>query len=143
LIAAHVASAFVAVPMAVTPSAADEQFAPTAVVQLPDGQILSAFDISFVSAENRTLAVAASRVVAAHFAHPEADAGKLPTGRTSDLDGSAEAVRNLSPFGLRLLRRCNQSGSGLCRGAVGKHRRGQGSFRNAQVIAEHALEHGA
>jgi hypothetical protein len=65
LIAAYVASALVAVPMAVTPSAADEQFAPTAVVQLPDGQILSAFDISFVSAENRTLAVAASRVVAA------------------------------------------------------------------------------
>jgi hypothetical protein len=32
----------------VTPSAADEQFAPTAVVQLPDAQILSAFDISFV-----------------------------------------------------------------------------------------------
>lgn len=49
--------------MAATPSVADEQFAPTAVVQLPDGQILSAFDISFVSANNRTLAVAASRVV--------------------------------------------------------------------------------
>jgi hypothetical protein len=42
---------------------ADEQLAPTAVVQLPDGQILSAFDISFVNADNRTLAVAASRVV--------------------------------------------------------------------------------
>jgi hypothetical protein len=46
-----------------TPSVADEQFAPTAVVQLPDGQILSAFDISFVGAENHTLAVAASRVI--------------------------------------------------------------------------------
>jgi hypothetical protein len=51
------------VALATTPSVADEQFAPTAVVQLPDGQVLSAFDISFVSAENRTLAVAASRVV--------------------------------------------------------------------------------
>ena len=57
--AACVATALVA--MTVTPSAADEQFAPTAVVQLPDGQVLSAFDISFVS--GRTLAVAASRVV--------------------------------------------------------------------------------
>jgi hypothetical protein len=56
-----VAGALVA--MATTASVADEQFTPTGVVQLPDGQILSAFDISFVSAENRRLAVAASRVV--------------------------------------------------------------------------------
>jgi hypothetical protein len=49
--------------MAVTPSTADEQFIPYQVVQLPDGQILSAFDISFVDAASRTLAVAASRVV--------------------------------------------------------------------------------
>jgi hypothetical protein len=45
------------------PAAADEQFAPTAVVQLPDTQILSAFDISFVEPQTRTLAIAASRVV--------------------------------------------------------------------------------
>jgi hypothetical protein len=51
------------VAIAATPSLADEQFAPTGVVQLPDAQILSAFDISFVSPENRTLAIAASRVV--------------------------------------------------------------------------------
>jgi hypothetical protein len=57
--AACVATALVATT--VTPSAADEQFAPTTVVQLPDGQILAAFDISFVS--GRTLAIAASRVV--------------------------------------------------------------------------------
>jgi hypothetical protein len=49
--------------MAVAPSVADEQFAPTGVVQLPGGQILSAFDISFVSADNHTLAVSGSRVV--------------------------------------------------------------------------------
>jgi len=49
--------------LAVTPSVADEQFAPTTIVQLPDAQILSAFDISFVEAHSRTLAVAASRVV--------------------------------------------------------------------------------
>jgi hypothetical protein len=57
--AACFASALVV--MTVTPSAADEQFAPTTVVQLPDGQVLAAFDISFVS--GRTLAIAASRVV--------------------------------------------------------------------------------
>jgi hypothetical protein len=49
--------------MAVTPSAADEQFIPYQAVQLPDAQVLSAFDISFVDAASRTLAVAASRVV--------------------------------------------------------------------------------
>jgi len=42
---------------------ADETFSATSVVQLPDSQILSAFDISFVSPENRSLAVAASRVI--------------------------------------------------------------------------------
>jgi hypothetical protein len=35
--------------IAITPSVADEQFVPTAVVNLPDAQILSAFDISFVN----------------------------------------------------------------------------------------------
>ena len=59
LTAACLAGALMAV--AVIPSVADEQFAPTAVVQLPNGQVLSAFDISFVS--DRTLAVSASRVV--------------------------------------------------------------------------------
>jgi hypothetical protein len=58
---ACLAGALVAVPM--TPSAADEQFAPTAVVQLPDAQTLSAFDISFVDPKSHTLAVAAARVV--------------------------------------------------------------------------------
>jgi hypothetical protein len=61
LTAVCVASALVA--LAVTPSAADEQFSATGVVQLPDAQVLSAFDISFVSAQNRRLAIAASRVV--------------------------------------------------------------------------------
>jgi hypothetical protein len=45
------------------PTMADEQFALTGVITLPDSQTLSAFDISFVSPENRTLAIAASRVV--------------------------------------------------------------------------------
>jgi hypothetical protein len=49
--------------MAVIPSAADEQFIPYQVVQLPDGGNLGAFDISFVDPKSRTLAVAASRVV--------------------------------------------------------------------------------
>jgi hypothetical protein len=49
--------------IAMTPAGADEKFAPTAIVQLPDAQILSAFDISFVSPENHTYALAASRVV--------------------------------------------------------------------------------
>jgi hypothetical protein len=48
---------------ATAPSVADEQFAPTAVVQLPDAQILSAFDISFVDPKTHTLAIASSRVV--------------------------------------------------------------------------------
>ncbi len=51
------------VALAMTPSLADEQFAPTTIVQLPDAQILSAFDISFVEANSRILAVAASRVI--------------------------------------------------------------------------------
>lgn len=55
--------AAVLMAIAITPSIADEQFAPTALVQLPDGQILSAFDISFVSPKNKTYALAASRVV--------------------------------------------------------------------------------
>lgn len=58
---ACLAGALVTVPM--TPSAADEQFAPTAVVQLPDAQTLSAFDISFVDPKTHTLAIASSRVV--------------------------------------------------------------------------------
>jgi hypothetical protein len=49
--------------IAITPSVADEQFAPTAIVALPDAGILSAFDISFVSPKNRTYALAASRVI--------------------------------------------------------------------------------
>jgi hypothetical protein len=49
--------------MAVTPSVADEQFIPYQVVQLPNGGNLGAFDISWVDAASRTLAVAASRVV--------------------------------------------------------------------------------
>jgi hypothetical protein len=49
--------------MAVTPSVADEQFIPYQAISLPDAQVLSAFDISFVDAASRTLAVAASRVV--------------------------------------------------------------------------------
>ena len=49
--------------LAVPTFAVDEQFAPTGIVQLPDAQILSAFDISFVDPATRTLAVAASRVV--------------------------------------------------------------------------------
>ena len=51
----------VLVAVAMTPSLADEQFAATGVVQLPDGQILSAFDIGFVDPKSHTLAVAASR----------------------------------------------------------------------------------
>src|SRR5260370_679496 len=61
LMATCLAGALVA--MAMTPSVADEQFAPTAVVQLPDAQILSAFDISFVDRKSHTLAIASSRVV--------------------------------------------------------------------------------
>jgi hypothetical protein len=49
--------------MAVTPSAAQEDFIPYQAVQLPDGGILEAFDISFVNPALRTYALAASRVV--------------------------------------------------------------------------------
>jgi hypothetical protein len=48
---------------ATAPAAADEQFATTAVVQLPDAQILSAFDISFVDPKTHTLAIASSRII--------------------------------------------------------------------------------
>src|SRR5689334_10630204 len=58
---ACLASAFVAI--AAAPTVADEQFAPTTIVQLPDAQILSAFDISFVEKGSHTFALAASRVV--------------------------------------------------------------------------------
>jgi hypothetical protein len=53
----------VVLAMAVTPSVAEEQFIPYQVIQLPNGGNLGAFDISFVDAKSRTLAVAASRVV--------------------------------------------------------------------------------
>src|SRR5712671_2613496 len=56
------AGALVAMAM-MTPSAADEQFAPTTIVQLPDTQILSAFDISFVEKGSHVYALASSRVV--------------------------------------------------------------------------------
>jgi hypothetical protein len=49
--------------MAVTPSAADEQFIPYQAVQLPDAQVLSAFDISFVDAASRTYVLSGSRIV--------------------------------------------------------------------------------
>ena len=49
--------------MAVTPSAADEQFSLTGIVKMPDAQELFSFDISFVDPTSRTLAIAASRVV--------------------------------------------------------------------------------
>jgi hypothetical protein len=58
---ACLAGAFVAI--ATVPTVADEQFAPTTIVQLPDAQILSAFDISFVEVGSHTFALAASRVV--------------------------------------------------------------------------------
>jgi len=61
LAAACLASAFVAI--AAAPVVADEQFAPTTIVQLPDTQILSAFDISFVENGSHIFALAASRVV--------------------------------------------------------------------------------
>ncbi len=57
---ACLAAGFVAA--AAAPTVADEQFAPTTIVQLPDAQTLSSFDISFVEKGSRTLAVAASRV---------------------------------------------------------------------------------
>jgi hypothetical protein len=58
---ACIAGAFVAI--AAAPTIADEQFAPTTIVQLPDTQILSAFDISFVERGTHTFALASSRVV--------------------------------------------------------------------------------
>src|SRR5260370_34597634 len=58
---ACIAGAFVAIVAA--PTVADEQFAPTTIVQLPDTQILSAFDISFVDPKTHTFAIASSRVV--------------------------------------------------------------------------------
>jgi hypothetical protein len=58
--ATGLAGALVAIAM--TPLLADEQFATTKIVSLPDAQILSAFDISFVEQGTHTLAVAASRV---------------------------------------------------------------------------------
>jgi hypothetical protein len=51
------------VAIAAAPTVADEQFAPTTIVQLPDTQILSAFDISFVENRSHTFALASSRVV--------------------------------------------------------------------------------
>jgi hypothetical protein len=61
LMAVCVAGALLA--MATTPSVAAETFSATNVVQLPDNQILSAFDISFVDAQSRSLSVSASRVI--------------------------------------------------------------------------------
>src|SRR5258708_25834089 len=58
---ACLAGAFVAI--AAAPTVADEQFAPTTIVQLPDTQILSAFDISFVDPKSHTFALASSRVI--------------------------------------------------------------------------------
>ena len=63
LTAACLAGALASGLFATTPSVADETFSATSVVQLPDSQILSAFDISFVSAQNRALSVSASRVI--------------------------------------------------------------------------------
>ena len=63
LTAACLAGVLVPWLLATTPSAADEQFAPTTIVQLPDTQILSAFDISFVEAKSHTYALASSRVI--------------------------------------------------------------------------------
>src|SRR5579859_3825640 len=51
------------VTVAMTPSSADEQFTATTVVQLPNGETLSAFDISFVDPKSHTYALAASRVI--------------------------------------------------------------------------------
>src|SRR5260370_42474980 len=51
------------VAMAAAPTVADEQFGQTTIVQLPDTQILSAFDISFVEPKSHTFALASSRVV--------------------------------------------------------------------------------
>lgn len=61
LTATGVAGALVAIAM--TPLLADEQFGVKTIVNLPDGQNLGAFDISFVEQGSHTLAVAASRIV--------------------------------------------------------------------------------
>jgi hypothetical protein len=60
LTATGLAGALVAIAM--VPSVADEQFAAKTIVSLPHGEILSAFDISWVDKTSHTLAVAASRV---------------------------------------------------------------------------------
>jgi hypothetical protein len=60
LTATGLAGAVVAIAMA--PSIADEQFAPTTIISLPHSEILSSFDISWVDKTSHTLAVAASRV---------------------------------------------------------------------------------
>jgi hypothetical protein len=46
--------------IATAPAAADEQFAVTRIVSLPDHQVLGAFDISFVAPESHVFAVASS-----------------------------------------------------------------------------------
>ena len=51
------------VAIAAAPTVADEQFAAKTIVNLPDGQNLGAFDISWVEHGSHILAVAASRVV--------------------------------------------------------------------------------
>jgi hypothetical protein len=51
------------VAVALTPLLADEQFAAKTIVNLPDGQNLGAFDISFVEQGSHTYALSASRVV--------------------------------------------------------------------------------
>src|SRR5580704_7662918 len=55
------AGALVAVAM--TPLLADEQFSATTIVNLPKGENLGAFDISFVEQGSHTYALSASRVV--------------------------------------------------------------------------------
>src|SRR2546428_11139246 len=64
------AGAFVAI--AAAPTVADEQFAPTTVVQLPDSQIMSAFDISFVK----------GAATASLMAHPASSANVEPQEQT-------------------------------------------------------------
>ena len=49
--------------VAMTPLLADEQFAAKTIVNLPDGQNLGAFDISFVEHGSHTYALAASRIM--------------------------------------------------------------------------------
>src|SRR5205814_6122476 len=43
-----------------TAKTADEQYTATTIVQLPDGQVLRSFDISFVDPNSHTYALAAS-----------------------------------------------------------------------------------